>query len=142
MKGKPILIEDRFSPAVLYWLAITCWLIAALIAVLRAAHVVPNNLSVVAILALGTAVFFSLSLGRRVQTDSITEIFSTGLHAALTIRKSAVARLKKLHTESYEDGGTVCAECSKPFPCPTRQVLDQLGNELTAELQHRTGPSI
>lgn len=87
---------------------------------------------------IGVAMTTGMAHGRRFQTDVLAEVFATGLHAALTIRKSMVTRLKTLHTEDYLDGTTVCVECGKPFPCPTRKCLDELGNQLIAEMQDTT----
>lgn len=58
------------------------------------------------------------------------EGFKAGVAAALPVIVAAVTdEVRKLHTNRcaspYCDGGA-CHECIKPYPCPTKRLLDEI----------------
>lgn len=137
-KGRSLFNRDL---SFLYFLCWGGWGGAlALAVVIVTDHLHTRPWGTLVVVCIGVAIASGVSLGRRLQTDAIAAVFVTGLRAAISIRATTEARLRTMHSPGPEVHGeqvyaSVCQECGKNYPCPTRKILDELGSGLTDKVR-------
>lgn len=128
MPRKPAnpLREDR-RRAILLSVAWVGWLAAFAVIVVTSLLVPPGgNLSRTLILVfvalIGASISAGLALSRQRLTDTIVQVFQTGMSTSSSIRGRKEDSLRVLHQRSSDDGH--CAECGDVYPCRTLRVLN------------------
>lgn len=123
-----------------------CWITTIAGTVLRTAGVLPQSLALFIVIFMGFAIYFSLSLSRFKLSDTIREVFLTGLKAATSLSGRLEVKLREMHypTSLRADlPAQVCHECAQRYPCGTVRVLDgedvHFVTEKSLTPRHETG---